>query len=99
MKRILIKRVPTNQPSKFVDFELSYDIGGMNFFQGVSHQRGYWIAVTPREVSDHCTSTLAFDGTQDFLEPAKRFSQRVLQRIASEMGWAGRASHEDAEKN
>jgi hypothetical protein len=86
MKRsILILRVPTNQPSKFVDFELDYYIGGMNYFQGVTEQRGYWIGVTPREVKDHCTSTMSFAGTKDFLEPAARFSEGAMQRIAKDL--------------
>ena len=44
-RKILLKRLPTTDPDRFVEVEVYYDEGGMSYFTGGINKRGYYLAV------------------------------------------------------
>ncbi len=62
--------------------QFSYDMGGMNYFQGCTMQRGYYLSVTPVEITRHehglqSESSSAFSGTTTCLLEVKRKSPKA----------------------
>lgn len=69
-------------PHKFIEIELYYKPGGMNYFSGQSELRGYYLGVTPVEKSNGMSSFTAFSGTCTLINAANRFSQKKLDALA-----------------
>ena len=65
--------------------EVYYDMGGMNYFTGKSHPRGYRVSVVPVEVRENSVSFRAFSGGFNMLEEADRFSAKRLEQLALEV--------------
>ncbi len=69
-----------------LEVTLCYNIGGMNYFQGVCEKRGYYLSVTPvniRKSEDGRTqsrSYTAFSGTKILLNEVKRQSEKEFAR-------------------
>ena len=83
--RISIARIPTTTEGQFVEVEVSYSKGGINYFTYNNEPRGYWLGVQPITVrSDLGVSFMAFSGTKAFLEDAKRFSAKRLAELAAQ---------------
>lgn len=67
-----------------LEIKVYYSLGGMNYFSGSSEARGYYLSVSPVEVSRRedgsicSTSYTAFSGTKLLLLEAKRKSQSKM---------------------
>jgi hypothetical protein len=65
--------------------EVSYNIGGMNYFQGVNMKRGYYLSVTPTRINRNeageivSTTTTAFSGYTELILETKRKSEKQFQ--------------------
>lgn len=82
-QHVLIARFQHKEnKTKKVDIEAFYHLGGMNYFQGKVEQRGYRLAVTPKEVSGSFIKTTAFTGTWKLLQTASRYSEKTLVELA-----------------
>jgi hypothetical protein len=81
-RKILLKRLPTTDPDRFVEVEVYYDEGGMSYFTGGFNKRGYYVAVQPVKLDGGFRSITAFSGTKALVEETKRFSARKLQEVA-----------------
>ena len=67
---------------------VSYTTGGMCYFTGNRYSRGYEIAVRHDRRSSEGWVSIIIDGKGNptaFVEPAARFSQKTLDRIANEV--------------
>ena len=74
-------------PTKhYLEIEVAYNEGGMNYFNGTRPARGYYLRVTPvtkQETKNGSTTGFTmFSGTSALLEPATRYSAKTLNRIA-----------------
>lgn len=83
--RIISRYKVTNHPDfNEVRINLSYDIGGMNYFTGTNQERGLYIHATPLMINDgtgtgyKSTIYRGFSGIKKFLHPMKRFSGKTL---------------------
>lgn len=81
-RKILLKQLPTTDPDRVLEVEVYYDEGGMSYFTGSVHKRGYYIAVQPVKLAGGFRSITAFSGTKALVEETKRFSARKLQEVA-----------------
>ena len=53
-QHVLIARFQKkDEPTKKIVVEAYYHLGGMNYFQGRNEERGYRLAVTPKEISTY----------------------------------------------
>jgi len=82
---VVIAVLETTTPGKKIEIRVDYDRGGMNYFQGVTMQRGYWLSVTPFEQGEHSRTIAAFSGTTAFMEPASRFNARRIAERAEQL--------------
>lgn len=82
----LIRSIETDK-GVTVEVKVDYRTGGMNYFQGVSQQRGYYLSVSPVKISrSECgrystRSYTAFSGVCKLLETATRFNKSKLDNI------------------
>ena len=87
MKRArIIKKIPAKgYGCTEVEIEVSYNIGGYNFFNSAFEGRGYYLHVTPVTIHDkgqYSTRTyIGFSGSKMLIKPAKRYSQKVMETI------------------
>jgi len=71
---------------KTLEVTVTYNIGGMNYFQGVSEKRGYYLSVTPVEITKSADGRTqsrrytAFSGTKILLNEVKRQSNKEFER-------------------
>ena len=66
-----------------IRIDLTYNIGGMNYFQGASEERGLYLSVTPVSRTQHENNLVSetysgFSGTKMLVKPMNRFSQKTL---------------------
>ena len=64
-----------------INVEIKYSKGGLNLWTGEQERRGYWLHIIPCIVEKNWTTTKAFSGNKVLLEPAKRFSEKKLDKI------------------
>ncbi len=80
-----VARLTTTNPTQFIDVEVLYAKGGINYFTYVNEKRGYWLSIQPVIIKgDGFISFTAFSGSKVFLEEAKRFSQKKLEELAAQ---------------
>lgn len=82
---VLEKVLPTTKPGMFIEVTVGYDIGGMNYFAGVSMARGYYLSVGPvgRSVTESghvIRSYRAFSAPTVLLIECKRKSPKVAEQ-------------------
>lgn len=90
--RIASKDVRTTTPGKVLEVRVYYDKGGMSMFTYKNEPRGYWLGVTPMEISQGEGYTgRAFmmfgNGRKKFLLEVKRQSPKAeaeALRLAAE---------------
>ena len=63
---------------------LYYDLGGINYFTYKNEPRGYYLSVTPEEVSDRgngfiCVSTTMFSGIKALVKNVQRQSKKSAE--------------------
>ena len=73
--------VLNNKDFNRINVEIIYSKGGINIWTGKQERRGYWLHITPCFVENNCKTVMAFSGNKVFLEPAKRFSEKKLDKI------------------
>jgi hypothetical protein len=72
----------------FLEVEVAYNAGGMNYFSGETAARGYYLRMTPvyKETSKsggESTGFTMFTGRALLLSPAKRYSATTLVKVAA----------------
>lgn len=78
------KYEPIEGSDKELKIEVYYDKGGMNYFNGKSEPRGYWLSMRQverdrRENGVVIESYGMFSGAKTFLKEVKRFSQKTYE--------------------
>lgn len=84
MRRIKLGRLKTTKEDTYIDVELYYDKGGMNYFTGRETKRGYYLSASPVETSDGWTRYTAFSGIKEIISEASRFSKKRLEQLVDE---------------
>ncbi len=73
--------LPTTTDKKFIKVEAYYSKGGMNYFNGASERRGYYLSVMPVERSNErgytTESFMMFSGTKKLLLEVARQSPKA----------------------
>jgi len=81
----LIQKIPLGE-NKSIEVVLRYDIGGMNYFQGMVQARGYYLGATPvTRYPNGDSEFTAFSGTKALVLEAKRFSAKVLAALQPDL--------------
>ncbi|NBQ92863.1 MAG: hypothetical protein EBT82_02420 [Micrococcales bacterium] len=83
-----IKEIPIEvKPNHYYKVNLFYSKGGLNYFTYKQDERGYYLSVKAVEKSQgdgyEVESYVLFNGVKQFIKSAKRFSQSVLDELAS----------------
>lgn len=82
-KKVLFEKRSTD--GHFIVGEVYYNMGGMNYFQGVNMARGYYLSVSPEKRSTFPGGTTrifsAFSGSAKCIKEAARFSQKELDAV------------------
>jgi hypothetical protein len=73
----------TESKNKVVEMQVSYDMGGMNYFTGTVEPRGYYLSATPCEKAPGIKVYGAFTGIKIIILTATRFNQKKLEELAS----------------
>lgn len=60
-----------------VTVEITYSLGGMNYFTGKNEKRGYYFSITPEKVERGFRSYTSFTGTKTCLVEVKRKSKKA----------------------
>lgn len=82
---IVIAKLATTTPNKFLRISVSYTKGGMSYMSGTYKNRGYSLHVTPIEdKGDGGWSTILMSGCGHFFEPAARFNRARLEALAAQ---------------
>ncbi len=70
-------------------FEVYYNLGGMNYFTGKVDPRGYWVSVTPIQLSKAgdngefvIKTVTVFTGARVIVYPASRYASRTLMEVS-----------------
>lgn len=63
----------------------TYDLGGFNPFTGRAVPRGYYLIITPVNVSGNCISFTAFSGSKYLLYETKRKSETARKAAAEKL--------------
>jgi hypothetical protein len=79
---ITVKKIPTDKKNMFIKIEVSYDIGGQNWYSGNPIKRGYKLHIQPIEIKNGMGKINPRHGIQTHIQDAKRFSQKELQSLA-----------------
>jgi len=89
-QRTKVESLETTVDNHFLEIDVYYNLGGMNFFQGQTEPRGFWLSVSPVRKSRvegnpnlTMTHTIPTDGARAFIEEAKRFSQKRLDQLVT----------------
>jgi len=82
----VLERIKTSRPDQWLFVRLRYELGGWNYFSGQRSERGYYLSVTPEEVRDGVRSFMMFSGIKGLVQPAARYSDRVLAALPVDQG-------------
>lgn len=96
-QEITIETIPTTRPvdqlsdepgkQDVIEVSVEYSKGGMSYFTGRNHPRGYRLVARPLRISDSCKSFVML-GTggpvAHFLKDAARFHRGTLEKLAAE---------------
>lgn len=81
-RRTVIQTIPTNCPEgRFLRTELSYDLGGPNYFSGGQTQRGYHLHAQLYKTTNGWESFIPTQGYRVLFEPASKFSAKILENL------------------
>lgn len=64
-----------------IEVTVRYELGGMNYFQGVSTPRGYYLGAAPVTKTETMREFKTFSGYKDLLLGADRYSEKVLAAL------------------
>lgn len=82
-RRIIVASLPTTDPNKFIEVQVHYTKGGINYFTYAHEQRGYFLSISPiTEDGQGFKSFTAFSGTKTLLLATARFARKILQEVA-----------------
>ena len=89
MKRLLLESTPYEglKNGTHIDVTVYYDIGGVDFLEGETKLRGYYVSVTPVNRRDNTVSQRVFTGYKYFLLQTSRFSAKQFEQTV-ELGRA-----------
>lgn len=62
--------------AKIIEIEVSYSLGGMNYFSSKVEPRGYWLHVQPVDSDGRVRTFNPRYGVKKFLEETKRYSSK-----------------------
>ena len=65
----------------WLTIDIYYHPGGMNYFQGQTEPRGYWLGCNVETRTPEYKSVSMFSGTRTFLLETKRFSPKILAEL------------------
>ena len=80
-KTKLITSVETKNDSQVLEIEISYSLGGMNYFSYKNEGRGFYLSVKPLKRGNGFVSFTAFSGIKSLVKEVARFSAKVLESI------------------
>jgi len=76
-----IEAIPTGNPGEFIAVSISYNEGGINYFNYKEERRGFYLHVTVEERKDGWRSCIIGNGIKAMLAPAERFSRKILNSL------------------
>jgi len=82
-----------------IKVEISYNIGGMNYFQGCNMERGIYLSVTPITKGERSTITKAFSGVTTLLYKMSRFNQKTMDSCVPDEEYVQRLIDSVVSKN
>jgi len=85
----VIRDEPLQEPNSYLRTEVFYQEGGTSYLSGNTEGRAYCVAVKPITKENGMVSFILFAGSKHMVQPAKRFSAKVLDTLASDVA-AGR---------
>jgi len=82
IKRLLLESTPYEglENGTHIDVTVYYDIGGVDFLEGETKLRGYYVSVTPVIRRDNMVSKRVFTGYKSFLLQTSRFSTKQFEQ-------------------
>ena len=83
-KRRIIKELPVKgveNKKQIIRVELYYNVGGSNFATGTIERRGYYLSVSPLELSGDFVVYTGFSGIKQLVVEAKRYGQKKFDSI------------------
>jgi len=80
---------------EYIEVNLFYEIGGMNYFTGKTIKRGYYIDAMPvqRDETGMWKEYKLFSGIMDMVAEAKRFSVSTFQSLVASVDMGIYDSH------
>lgn len=82
-KSIRIETIPTNCPKgRILRTEVSYDLGGPNYFSGGQTQRGYHLHAQLYKTEGSWESSNPMEGFRAFVEAAPRFNAKRMEMLS-----------------
>jgi len=79
IRRVDVKKVPTNRPDVHLEVSVHYDDGNSPF--GRSKERGYYLQVSYIRTEDGWRYHELGKGGHGLLEPAARFNQKRMNQL------------------
>jgi hypothetical protein len=89
-KRRTITSIPViGAIANVIEVELSYNIGGMNYFTSKAESRGLYLHVSPVQRKENSRVYTGFTGVKTCVKELKRFSQKQLDtfEVDKEFMW------------
>ena len=62
--------------NSFMCTEIKYNLGGYNFGTGIQEKRGYYLGITPKEITGNTVMFGAFTGYRNHIHEVKRKSEK-----------------------
>lgn len=82
-RSITVQTLDTNQETMKVEVSVSFQQGGLNYFNYKTEPKGYYFSVTPVEHKGNgIRSFVLGSGVKVLMESAKRFSQKRLCELS-----------------
>ena len=72
--------IKTTKNNTYLKVEVTYNIGGMNYFTGKDEPRGYYLSVLPVERDGRFESYQAFSGVKQCILEVKRQSKKQAEK-------------------
>ena len=68
----------------FIETEVKYSLGGMNYFMGKEERRGYYLHIQPIQIERGWVTRTGFSGAKWLLKETKRKSAKAEQEAIKE---------------
>lgn len=78
-QRKRIETIAKGDGINFIDVDVYYKLGGMNYFTGNVEKRGLYLSASPVKRQNGTTTYTAFSGVGTCVKELKRFSRKAFE--------------------